>query len=302
MKDRWKELLKNNFRIQQNISRIDTGSEMKMMSPYLEAMTIISAAKCLKPGFAPFFLSLSFSELGMDKEKSSAGFFGPYMALLVDKITEGITSDALFGKKAELSSIMVLKKIIKFTLILAIAGGKLLQEKFKGTEREKEIHSIYTKLLFRLTAKTDIFTTTLKELILASGALEKTANNLASGLSSIGFLLMASSAANKQNFSSIVEILTPQFEKSIKEAEHLLENESNQMKAHLMSLKLSLQNEDFEEFIKAVFSALEDLGIPQNGFTEDVKSIEEMAFRLKKAISEGVIDFAKNPTEISVGV
>ncbi|HRD55392.1 MAG TPA: hypothetical protein PLC42_03240, partial [Parachlamydiaceae bacterium] len=202
-REEWSELLKRNARLQEHVLRIDSGNEMQMMNPYLEAMVMVSAAKCLRPEFAPFFLSLSFAELGMDSEKSAAGFLGSSMNRLIDHVTDGLTSEVLFGKKADLAASMVLKKIIKFTFVLAVAGGKLLQEKVRGNEKEKETNELYIKLIFRLSSATDILKIALKELVLATGSAEKAAEDIAKSISSLAFLLMAYSAANKQNFHAL---------------------------------------------------------------------------------------------------
>lgn len=303
----FKESLKNTIRIQDVVDRIDSGDDMQMMSPLLEAMTIISAAKTMKPGISYLFLSQCFLNYGIDSEKNEAGFVGPNVNCLVDKITEGLLSPAIFSPKPEIAQAMLLKKMVKMLVILSICAGKLLAIKMEGSPREVEVAKVYVNLVLKLSSSSKIVENTLREFTSVLGGSEKTTGNITEILTLIFFILVGYVAMRKKgNFQAIIELLSKEFVHSLEKIDGLIENVQNEnwsaIQASVTQAKISLDKGSFEDFDSSIKLALEAINIKKSDLDKDIIEIEEMTLRIYNILSFGLKDFAKNPTEMSVVV
>ena len=134
---KWKELLKHNVRIQEVFNRVAIGDDLKILCPYFEAMTIITAVKTLKGGASNIFFSMYLATIGIDKETNKCGLLGKSINGLIDKIANLLTSDAVFSKNVSIEQEFILKKIVKIVAILSIALGKFLSSKIEISEDKK---------------------------------------------------------------------------------------------------------------------------------------------------------------------
>lgn len=305
MKITWKELVKNNARTQENFSRIAVGDELQMMTPLLETMTVVSAAKALKKETSYLFLNLCMASVGIDKEKHSLGFVGPAMNHLVDKVTNALLSESLFFKKHELFQEMLLKKIVKAILILSISAGALL----KSNKQEDEAKLLYTKVLLTLISSSDVLKETLKEFVSVCDDNEKWIQSSAEALTFISWILISFvSMKERKNFKMLLEIVKEPLDKALQTMDELINEvrmkseEMATLQAFITACKMALRNENYDDFLQALEMALEATEISKKDLAQDILEIELTTVNIRNAIKMGSVEFAKRETQVSVVV
>lgn len=306
----FQEVLKHNVRLAEVFRRIAIGDELQMTKPLLEAMTLLSASKTLKSGSSSLFLTQVFATVGIDRESSAIGFIGPSVNRVVDSLTEGLLSEALFTPKATLANAMLLKKIVKGVVIFSIGAGKVLA--LKNKTENNETAQIYNRMVLLLVASSKILKTTFEELILACGGDEKSIINCADVLSLVTLLMMGITAiqGNSKDFSLLIEILNRNFRASLEKVDELISNGIAEHKidsrtvagihAAISQAKLSLQNGSSDDFMQAIQLAIEATGVTKVDLDQDVLEIENVILNVYNTINTDLDEFSKSSTEISV--
>lgn len=302
---KWKELLKHNMRIQDVFSRVAIGDNLKILSPYFEAMTIITATKTLKGGASNFFFSMYLATVGIDKETNKCGLLGQSVNRLVDKIASLLTSDAVFSKNASIEQDMILKKIVKTVALLSVALGNFLSSKIELSEDRKreEISKVYVELILLLLASSNALKKMFKELLAVTDTDEKTARTGSEILFLFATLTAGLTIAKKMGgFAPIFNLLNPHLQKSFEDLNADLEQ--NEQTGPILSFTaqalLSLKSENCDDFIRTLDAGLEAIGIIKNSLEEDILEIETRINRIFETVSSGLTDFLQSNTEMVV--
>jgi|GEM_PF-3405908 len=310
LEQRYQELLKNNVRLQDVFGRIAIGDELQMTEPFLEAMTLVSAAKTLKQGSSSLFLGQCFATVGIDSETSTSGFVGPVINRLVDLLSEALLSELIFTKKPTIGNAMLLKRIVKGTLIFSVGFGKVLNLKIKqGAENESSKISIRLTLL--LVASSSILKKTFKELMRSCGGDEKASNMGSEILSLVSLLLVGFRAQGEsRDFSALIEVLNSYFKRSLEKidelisigfAEHKVDPvRASAIHAAITQANLSLNQKNSEDFLQALRSALEAIEISNADFDKDILEMENVIESVCNILSQDMAEISMSATEISV--
>lgn len=300
--EKWKELLRHNVRIQDVFERVAIGDDLKILSPYFEVMTVISAAKNLKGAASYYFLSMYLATIGIDKDKSkdqSCGFMGKSINLLIENVTLLLTS--MRSTDTSTSEKMILNKIVKSIAILSIAAGKVLSaqmEKTEKNEKKNEISRIYIESLVLLLASSDVLKKMFKEILSVANADEKSATTGSEILFLFATLVACFTLAKKmKGFEPLFDLLNPYLQKSLLKIEDV---SSNELAAVVNQGLQHLKNENYEDFIKTIGNGLEALGIIKSELEQDLIEIEKTVDHVHNTISTGLTDFLQSNTEMVV--
>jgi len=301
----WKELLKHNVRIQEVFNRVAIGDNFKILGPYFEAMTIITAVKTLKGGASNYFFSMYLATIGIDKETNKCGLLGKSINALTDKIALLLASDAVFTRNVSLEQGFILKKVVKSVAILSIALGKFLSSKIEIAEDKKkqEISRVYVELILLLLARSNALKKMFKELLDLVGADEKTANTGSEILYLFASLTAGFTIAKKmKGFQPIFELLNPYLQKSFETlTADLVQNEqTGSILKFTNQALLSLKSENCDNFMHTLDAGFEAIGIVKSNLEEDILEIEGRVNRIFEMVTSSLTDFLQSNTEMVV--
>lgn len=306
---KWKELVKEHLRIKELSEHTSYGSEMRFLTPYLEAMTYVSASKTLPPSYAYFFLSQCFSTLNMDKEESEVGFIGKDLSRVIQSFSKALLSETFFLTEPDLTTKMLLERIVKSLFILSISMGHILSLQLNQLERKGEIAKIELMLGLKLIESSSILKTTLKEFLGALSVKDQIRENLTEVLSFLVMNLICFNAIkDKKEFEKFAELFSKEFIKSLKLISNLFEtrltasdkNKTSTLQAAITEAIISLDTLNYENYLDAIDLLLSHSQTSFSNFMKDSCEVQQMAEKLYTMISTELEESSKSQTEIAI--
>lgn len=274
--------------ISSQLQRISLGNDLQLLLSTITSLQIVATSLALpETRTAPLFLALSISSIGLYTSQSPLGMIGPNLEKLINNLSLGLVTGLMpVNNKAgnELFSLMVTS-----SLVALVGLASLTVDSGLGIYPRRDAFGINAAHFFAFEAALqlavssrfiDIF---YQEAIAVSGGNAEAQIRGSTVLGQVAVLLMvlSGSSAAHQSPLRLLENLSNYLSLGIKAAGDIERNaESDQTVATAIALKLcsiALESNDYEGFLDAFNTFLENLGISQDALKADIAKINSVA-------------------------
>lgn len=274
--------------ISSQLQRISLGNDLQLLLSTITSLQIVATSLALpETRTAPLFLALSISSIGLYTSQSPLGMIGPNLEKLINNLSLGLVTGLMpVNNKAgnELFSLMVTS-----SLVALVGLASLTVDSGLGIYPRRDAFGINAAHFFAFEAALqlavsskfiDIF---YQEAIAVSGGNAEAQIRGSTVLGQVAVLLMvlSGSLAAHQSPLRLLENLSNYLSLGIKAAGDIERNaESDQTVATAIALKLfsiALESNDYEGFLDAFNTFLENLGISQDALKADIAKINSVA-------------------------
>lgn len=272
-----------------NVERRGTGNDFQIIKNLLKAMETVTAALSLpKFGSSPLFLGLSIATIGIHSSESETGIIGPSFTKVVNALSNGICAtlipEADLGRRQMLTMLTMTSYAFLTCLATQTAGqgvGRFSNEMEKADLNLARFFSF--ELVLKLMRSSAVLQEGFKIIIEACGG-NKSAQQLGAPiLAQIGHLLMilAGSDEGKKAPENLISEETKYLIQGIAAAQAALaKNEDEDFgeygsatKVALQQLRIALEENNEEDFMRSLNSLLESLGTSLNALMNDIQQL-----------------------------
>lgn len=316
-----------------NFDRLYGGNELLLLGDTLHvAATQAKALSLAQAGSAPLLLALSIANMGIKRDGSDLGFFGPGLSAVTDAFTSGV---ALINGNISSGSAALLNELATTAFTAMLILGSLnynspaaAKERQKDIEAEKEAvaerrsdaspemrserNFAYTLLLDLLT-HSKMLSTLSAVLVNASDVKEAAKENTQTLLTPMLLVFLLSASISGINLSSAEPLIKSQsgaMQESLKATLSLLSNglasgtltgeSAANFNVYLLQASIALDQGNSEAFLSALNASLELIGTNTDHLIADRKELNQVSQTLQNGVSTSASDQAGYSTGVHV--
>ena len=305
----FRALVEDIHRLERTYSRTSKGNELLILGTMFRVMTITNAALTLPRGSSYLFMAQSILSVGLSD--TSARLIGPELNKVTELLAQGLLSPAVWGSAPQVAEELLLKNLVKTTMVAVIMGAHLLTTKGIGnlSRNNPKSMAFASELILILIAGTNILETALQELLSACGGTKKATGNVAQILYFVELLtaIKVVTRITKQDMEKMLETLGEYLKRTLVKIEEKInigfnhaDDVNPEINIALQQGKLALEKGRIEDFNSTIDKLIDTLGISQSGLNDDLKAITEAAEHLYDTWNPTLDDMTEAGVRINV--